>query len=78
MAGGGVHGEAAGGGGGGRLWTKQTEVGNKGARRGFCRAGVVASAGPASGVVASAGTNSITDIRPLLSGSKMASSVFSH
>jgi hypothetical protein len=37
-----------------------------------------ASAGPASGVVASVGTNSITDIRPLLSGPKMASSVFSH
>jgi hypothetical protein len=30
MAGGGVHGDAAGGGGGGRLQTKQTEVGDKG------------------------------------------------
>jgi hypothetical protein len=78
MAGGGVHGEAAGGGGGGRLRTKQTEVGDKGARRFFCRAGVVSSARPASGVVASARTNSITDIWPLLSGPKMASSAFSH
>jgi hypothetical protein len=46
--------------------------------RSATRERVVASAGPASGVIASAGTNSITDIRPLLSGPKMASSVFSH
>jgi hypothetical protein len=39
----------------GRAATDKVVVGDKGAWWGFSRAGVVASAGPASGVVASAG-----------------------
>jgi hypothetical protein len=39
----------------GRAATDKAVVGDKGARRGFCRVGVVASTGSASGVVASAG-----------------------